>query len=155
MSARIVLVGPRETKNGVVQDVCPLLQVSPMDAGALISSGKAQVSLSLWGGPLLDATVLMCTDSWFAVNDASMYSAWEDLVSFLQQVGHPRFEVEKISTPIPIVAVDDEPLLRVRDVLREIAVPVVVAEDFSVAEALAQVTTHHSKIADEALGLIT
>lgn len=126
-----------------------------MDAGALISSGKAQVSLSLWGGPLLDATVLMCTDSWFAVNDASMYSAWEDLVSFLQQVGHPRFEVEKISTPIPIVAVDDEPLLRVRDVLREIAVPVVVAEDFSVAEALAQVTTHHSKIADEALGLIT
>jgi hypothetical protein len=49
MAARLVLLG--------YEGRC--LELSPADAGALITSGMCRVSLSCWAGPLSDATVLM------------------------------------------------------------------------------------------------
>lgn len=85
MSRRIVALGPQ------VEGHVKGLVISPMDAGALVSSGLWRVSLTAYDGDLYDATVLSRVAPFASDGD------WEAI----KRIAHGCQEIE-IETPIPL-----------------------------------------------------
>lgn len=91
MSNRIVALGPHVIGTGESSDLVKVLDISPMDAGALVASKKWRVSLSLFSGSLSDATVITRTEG--PVSDGD----WESLKLICC-----RQQESEIEVPIPL-----------------------------------------------------
>lgn len=99
MARRVVILGP------IRGDEVRAAEITPLDGGAFVQSGKWRVSLARFDGDLYDATVIERTKPWEAERDEqSQRQRDEDLVWEMVMRICPEAKPFYVRVPIPLAA---------------------------------------------------